>query len=136
MIKDEGERMKDEREKPEDLKSRTRRFALRVIRLYSALPKETVAQVIGKQLLRSGTSVGAHYREGTRARSDAEFISKIEGALQELEESIYWMELLVESKIMEWARIQDLMNEADELVAILVTSVKNVKGRRNDSARK
>lgn len=107
-----------------------------MIRLYSALPKETVAQVIGKQLLRSGTSVGAHYREGTRARSDAEFISKIEGALQELEESIYWMELLVESKIMEWARIQDLMNEADELVAILVTSVKNVKGRRNDSARK
>ena len=107
-----------------------------MIRLYSALPKETVAQVIGKQLLRSGTSVGAHYREGTRARSDAEFISKIEGALQELEESIYWMELLVESKIMERARIQDLMNEADELVAILVTSVKNVKGRRNDSGRK
>lgn len=107
-----------------------------MIRLYSALPKETVAQVIGKQLLRSGTSVGAHYREGTRARSDAEFISKIEGALQELEESIYWMELLVESKIMERARIQDLMNEADELVAILVTLVKNVKGRRNDSARK
>ena len=107
-----------------------------MIRLYSALPKETVAQAIGKQLLRSGTSVGAHYREGTRARSDAEFISKIEGALQELEESIYWMELLVESKIMERARIQDLMNEADELVAILVTSVKNVKGRRNDSGRK
>ncbi|MBW1855848.1 MAG: four helix bundle protein [Deltaproteobacteria bacterium] len=67
--------MKDELGKPEDLRTRTKRFALRVIRLYSALPKKTEAQVIGKQLLRSGTSVGAHYREAVRSRSDAEFIS-------------------------------------------------------------
>ena len=86
-MKDEGGRMKD-------LKSRTKEFALRVIRLFAALPKTTEAQVIGKQLLRSGTSVGAHYREGMRARSDAEFISKIEGGLQELEESCYWMEFM------------------------------------------
>ena len=86
--------MKDEGEKPETLKARTTRFALRVIRLYGAWPKRMEAQVIGKQLLRSGPSVGAHYREAMRARSDAEFISKMEGALQELEESAYWMELL------------------------------------------
>ncbi|MEJ7593698.1 MAG: four helix bundle protein [Planctomycetaceae bacterium] len=76
--------MNEEQKKPQDLKQRTKQFALRVIRLYSSLPNSTEAQVIGKQLLRSGTSVGAHYREATRARSDAEFISKIEGGLQEL----------------------------------------------------
>ena len=117
--------------KPEDLKSRTRRFALQVIRLYSSLPKETVAQVLGKQLLRSGTSVGAQYHEGTRARSNAEFISKVEGALQELEESIYWMEILVESGILSQRNVENLMKEADELAAILVASVKTVKERRN-----
>jgi four helix bundle protein len=74
------------REKP-DLKVRTREFALRIIRLYTALPRTTEAQVIGKQVPRSGTSVGANYREATRARSSAEFISKIETALQELEET-------------------------------------------------
>ncbi len=117
--------------KPEDLKSRTRRFALQVIRLYSSLPKETVAQVLGKQLLRSGTSVGAQYHEGTRARSNAEFISKVEGALQELEESIYWMEILVESGILSQRNVENLLKEADELAAILVASVKTVKERRN-----
>jgi len=88
------------------LGDRTRDFALRVIRLYSALPKTTEAQVIGKQLLRSGTSVGAHWREGSRARSDAEFISKIEGGLQELEESVYWMELLVHSGVVQADRMK------------------------------
>lgn len=73
---------------------------MRMIRLYSALPKSTVGQVLGKQVLRSGTSVGAHYREAVRSRSDAEFISKIEGRLQELEETAYWIELLLESNIM------------------------------------
>ena len=72
-----------------DLKTRTKDFALRVIRCYTALPKSTEAQVIGRQLLRSGTSVGAHYREAQRSRSNAEFISKIEGGLQELEEAMY-----------------------------------------------
>ena len=72
-----------------DLRARTKAFALRIIRLYSSLPKTTEAQVLGRQLLRSGTSVGAHYREATRARSPAEFISKIEVGLQELEETVY-----------------------------------------------
>jgi four helix bundle protein len=117
-------------ENMKDLKARTKEFALRVIRLYSALPKTTEAQVIGKQLLRSGTSVGAHYREGTRARSNAEFISNIEGGLQELEESMYWMELLIEASIVTETKMADLLKEADELTAILVTCVKNAKEKR------
>jgi four helix bundle protein len=115
-----------------DLKKRTKEFALRIIRLYTALPKTTEAQVIGKQLLRSGTSVGAHYREGSRARSDAEFISKIGGGLQELEESSYWLELLLDAKIMSEHQLAELMNEANELTAILITCVKNVKDKRED----
>lgn len=75
-----------------DLKAQTRRLALRMIRHYTALPKQTAAQVMGRQLLRPRTSVGAHYREAMRARSDAEFISRIEGGLQELEEYACWME--------------------------------------------
>ena len=89
-----------------------------------------MGQVIGKQLLRSGTSVGAHYREGTRSRSQAEFISKIEGALQELEESAYWLELLGESELLKPERLTDLRKESEELTAILVTCVKNAKQRR------
>ncbi len=112
-----------------DLRQRTKTFALRVIRLYSALPKSTEAPVIGKQLLRSGTSVGAHYREATRSRSTAEFVSKIEGGLQELEESAYWMELLVESEIIPEARLKELQQEAIELTAILVTCSKNAKNK-------
>jgi four helix bundle protein len=82
-----------------DLRDRTKNFALRIVKLYTSLPKTTEAQVLGKQVLRSGTSVGAHYREATRARSNAEYISKIEVGLQELEESIYWLELLSEAEI-------------------------------------
>jgi len=115
------------KERPEDLTVRTRRFAVRVVRLFGALPKGIEAQVIGKQLLRSGTSVGAHYREGTRSRSNAEFISKLEGGLQELEETFYWMEILIESGITAQERMMDLMHEADELTAILTTCVKNAK---------
>lgn len=76
----------------EDLMKRTKLYALRVIRLYVALPKTTEAQVLGKQVLRSGTSIGAHYREANRAKSDADFISKMETALQELDETIYWLD--------------------------------------------
>ena len=114
-----------------DILVRTRKFALRVIRLYTALPKTTEAQVIGKQVLRSGTSVGAHLREGKRSRSDAEMISKTEGALQELEETVYWFELLVDSGIVKAELLSGLLKEADELIAILVTSVKTIKKRKN-----
>src|SRR5438067_212779 len=110
-----------------DLRIRTKSFALRIIRLYAALPKMTETQVIGKQLLRSGTSVGAHYREAKRARSTAEFVSKIEGGLQELEETTYWLELLVDSEIIPAKRLADLHHEAEELIAILVSSAKTAK---------
>src|SRR5437764_10473510 len=109
------------------IRARTQGFALRIVRLYSALPITTVAQTIGKQLLSSGTSVGAHYREGCRARSTAEFVSKLEAGLQELEESSYWLELLIEAEIMPPHRLNDLLAEAGQLTAILVTCVKRAK---------
>ena len=114
-----------------DLASRTKRFALEVIRLYSRLSKQTEAQVIGRQMLRSGTSVGAQYREAIRAKSVADFINKIEGALQELEETQYWFELLDEAKIFnDFAYLGSLMKEADELISILVSSVRTAKSGR------
>ena len=116
--------------KDEDLKTRTRNFALRIIRLYTQLPNKTEAQVIGKQVLRSGTSVGAHYRESCRAKSDADFISKLEGGLQELEETQYWLELLTEAEIIPQERLTLLQTEAEELIAIFVTMVKKVKARQ------
>jgi four helix bundle protein len=85
--------------------------------------------VIDKQVLRSGTSVGAHYREAWRAKSDADFVSKIEGALQELDATSYWLELLVASDIVKAERIQSLLEETGELSAMFVTIVKNVKAR-------
>jgi len=109
---------------------RTKSFALRIIRLYGSLPKTTEARVIGNQVLRSGTSVGAHLREGKRSRSNAEMISKTEAALQELEETVYWLELLAESGIVKAELLADLSKESDELTAILVASVKTMKARR------
>jgi four helix bundle protein len=114
-----------------DLRERTKKYALRIVRLYVSLPKTSEAQVLGKQVLRSGTSGGAHYREGTRARSQAEFISKMEGGLQELEETAYWLELLVESGIVPAAQLQGLRDETDELISIFVSSVKTAKHNKN-----
>jgi len=113
-----------------DLKARTKALALSIIRLYEPLPKTVEAQVIGKQILRSGTSVGAQYREAHRSRSDAEFISKMEGALQELDETTYWLELLTEANVIREEHLTDLLREADELTAIFVASVRRVKSRR------
>ena len=114
-------------DEPYDLKRRTKRWALAIIKLYSTLPRTTEAQVIGKQALRSGTSVGAHYREATRARSNAEFVSKIECGLQELEETRYWLELMTESGIISEEKLRDLFREAEELTAIFVASAKTAK---------
>jgi four helix bundle protein len=117
-------------EQQKDLRERTKQYALRIIRLYGALPKAAAAQVIGKQILRSGTSVGAHYREAQRAKSNADFISKIEGGLQELEETAYWLELLAEAEIMPPERLDSLQVETQELIAIFVSIVTKVKKRR------
>jgi four helix bundle protein len=113
---------------PPDLRTRTKQFALRILRLYVALPNTNVAQVLGKQLLRSGTSIGAHYREGCRARSTAEFVSKLEGGLQELEETAYWLELLGEGEVVPADKLRSLQPETDELTAIFVACVKKAKG--------
>jgi four helix bundle protein len=98
-----------------DLKVRTKEYALSVIRLFAELPKRTEAQVMGRQALRSGTSVGAQYREASRAKSNADFISKIEGSLQELEETEYWLELLAESGLIPEQRLAALKQETGEL---------------------
>ena len=118
-----------------NLKDRTRNFALRIIKLYSALPKRGAGQILGTQILKSGTSPGAQYREAQRAKSDADFISKIEGALQELDETIYWLELIGAANILPDRRLIALRSEAEELMAILVTIVKAVKRKRRARAR-
>lgn len=112
-----------------DLQGRITDFALRVIRLYSSLPRRTVAQTLGKQVLRSGTSVGAQYREAARSRSDAEYVSKVEGALQELEETRYWLELLVASGTCRAEAVATLNREAEELTAMLVACVRKAKAK-------
>ena len=114
-----------------NLKKRTKDFALQIIRLYCSLPKTPVAQVLGKQLLKSGTSPGAHYREALRARSTAEFISKLEGGLQELEETAYWSELLVESDIVKKDKMNPILTETDELTAMFTSSVITAKKKKN-----
>jgi four helix bundle protein len=112
-----------------DLRVRTKAYARRIIRLYCALPKnDAVAQVLGKQALRAGTSVGANYREAYRARSKAEFISKIGDCLKETDETLYWLELLTEEKIVPPRRLQPLLDETDELLAVLTTISKRSKG--------
>ena len=121
-----------ELELPRDLRNRTKDLALRVVRMYSALPKTAEAQVLGKQVLRSGTSVGAHYREATRARSTNEFISKVEVGIAELDETGYWVELITEAGIVPRARVEDLLDAINQLMSVLVTCVKNAKKRRSD----
>jgi len=98
----------------QDISARTKQFALRIARLYSSLPKDTLSQVFGKQLLRSGTSVGAHVREGRHSRSNAELYSKISVALQELEETRYWTELLQDAGIVKPERLIKLTDEMDQ----------------------
>ena len=111
-----------------DLRERTTEFALRVVRMYSSLPKSMEAQTLGKQALRSGTSVGAQFRESQRAK-DADFINKLESVLQEADETAYWLELLVKADIVPAAKLESLRKETDEIIAIVVTIVTKVKKR-------
>jgi four helix bundle protein len=111
----------------QDLRARTKAHALDIIKLSQSLPKTGEAQVIGRQLLRSGTSVGARYREGCRAKSPADFISRTEGSLQELDETGCWLELPVDGKIVPSERAAGLPKGTDELTAIFVASVKTAK---------
>jgi four helix bundle protein len=112
----------------EELKKRTKTFALQVISLVEGLPKTLTGKVIGNQLIRSGTSVGANYRAACRAKSKADFINKLKIVEEEADESIYWMELLEEAKVVESSKLNRLKKEADELIAIFVSSIKKAKG--------
>ena len=118
-------------ESPQDLRTRTSDYALRIIRMYVSLPKMTEAQVIGKQVLRSGASVGAPYREGYRAKSDADIVNKFETALQELDEKDYWLGLLVKADIVSANKLESLLRETNELLAIFTTIVTKIKKRMN-----
>jgi four helix bundle protein len=112
-----------------DLLPRTKMFARRIIHLYGSLSKtDAVAQVLGKQVLRSGTSVGANYREANRARSKAEFISKMGDCLKEADETLYWLELLLDEKIVPAKKLNALVSESGELVAIFITILKKARG--------
>lgn len=115
----------------EEMKERTKKFALRIIKLVESLPNTKTANVIGNQLLRSGTLVGANYRAACRAKSAADFISKLSIVEEENDESLYWMELLIESNIVKENLLQNLMKEADEILSIVVSSIKTSKEKQN-----
>lgn len=119
----------DKEKKRQDLKKRLKEYALRIIRLYESLPKTGAVHVISHQLLRSGTSPGAQYREACRAKSNADFISKIEGALQELDESDYWLELLIDGGFVAEKKLKPLCDETQELIAIFATMAVKAKSR-------
>jgi four helix bundle protein len=117
-------------DKPHDLKERTKRFACRIIRLVGALPKTAAGRVIGTQLLRAGTSVGANWRAAARARSRAEFVAKLGIVLEEADEALYWMELLIEAHLVKKERLRLLMQEGNELTAIAVASINTARRRK------
>lgn len=112
---------------PKELKDRTKRFAVQVIRLCRELPPTLDSRRVGQQLIDAATSVAANYRAACRARSRAEFIAKLGTVLEESDESLFWLELMVESEIVTLARVERLLKEADELTAIFTTSVKTAK---------
>ena len=118
-----------------DLRQRTKQFALRIIKLSTALPHNREADVIGRQILKSGTSVGANWREACRASSKRHFISTSEICLREADETLYWLELLSESNLVKAKRLVALMDECNQLVAILATTVKNAKRNTTPRAR-
>jgi len=110
-------------------KNRTRQIALRVIRLVAALPPGKTADVIGRQLLRSGTSIGANYRAACRARSPADMLAKLGIVEEEADETIYWIELLVEAEIIQRQRVDDLLCEVNEILAMTVASIRTLRSR-------
>jgi four helix bundle protein len=115
----------------EEMKERTKAYANRVVKVCSALPGNWVAQTLGKQLLRCGTSVGANYRAVCRAKSKSDFINKLRIVEEECDESLFWMELLVDNNLVKALRLRDLMNEADEILAIVVASAKTARTSRD-----
>jgi four helix bundle protein len=117
--------------KPEELKARTRAFALRVIQLAESFPNKATANVIRNQILRCGTSVGANYRAACRAKSKPDFISKMGIVEEEADETMYWIELSVDAGITNKSRVDGLLQEANEIVSIVVSSIRTAKGLRS-----
>jgi len=111
----------------DELRERTKRFALRIIKLAAALPRNREGDVLGRQILKSGTSVGANYCEALRASSRKQFVSMTEIALREADETLYWLDLLAESEMMSAVRLADLRDECNQLIAILAATVKTSK---------
>jgi four helix bundle protein len=116
--------------KPEELRNRSKAFALRIIRLFRSLPRTPDAQVIGRQLLRSGTSVAANYRAACRSRSRIEFAARIGVVIEEADETVFWLELLADSGLVPLARLKDLLEEANELCAIFGASQRTARGQK------
>jgi four helix bundle protein len=120
----------DRLEQAKQLQDRTKKFAVRIIKAFTALPKNEAAHVVGRQFLRSGTSLAANYRAACRARSAADFISKIAVVTEETDETLFWFELLIESKLINARVIQPLMSECDELLKIFSASLTTAKANR------
>jgi four helix bundle protein len=121
---------------PDELKQRTLQFGLRTIRLVESLPKTATAGVIGRQMLRSGTSVGANYRAACRARSSAEFVSRMSVVEEEIDETAYWLELAAKAGVVKAELLAPLAQEAKELLAITVASINTARGKTRDRRRR
>jgi len=119
-------------EKAKELQARTKSFALRIIRMFRSLPKTEEARILGRQVLRSGTSVAANYHAVCRARSKAEFTAKLGVVVEEADETVFWLELLVESGIVPEERVRSLINEANELLAIFAASRHTARKQSGD----
>lgn len=116
---------------PEALRNRTKAFAIRVVRLYRSLPHDTDAQILGKQMLRSGTAVAANYRSACRARSRQEFAARIGIVLEEADETSFWLEMLDETAVFRHERLAELLDESQQLTAIFTAAFETAKQRRN-----
>ena len=113
-----------------EMKARTKSFALRIIKLVESLPSNRTADVIGKQLVRAGTSVAANYRAACRAKSNSDFIAKMGTVEEEADESSFWLEVIIESGLMKEELVNDLKDEADQIVAIMVSSINTARGHK------
>ena len=120
----------------QEFKKRTKQLALRIIKLINSLPPTTTAQVIGKQVLRSGTSVGANYRAACRAKSTADLLHKLAIVEEEADETLYWLELLIEAEIIPAEKLNSLVQETNEITAMIVSSIKTLKSKQTNIPKK
>ena len=111
----------------EELRLRTKQFAIRIVRLVAALPKDRIGDVLGRQILKSGTSIGANYREGLRASSRRHFISILQISVREADETLYWLEILADTNVIKVSLLSDLTNECESILKILASTVKSAK---------